>query len=570
LKTLNYISLKQLLTDNKNYLFLGLLLLIINKAATMLIPATGKFLIDDVIQNHDIGLLKKILIAILVSLILQASTSFLLIHLLGIKAQKKIAEIRTLFFNKITHLPLSYFKDTSSGAITSRVLSDFDSIRILLGSGIVQLAGGLLSVCFTLVLMVILNSKLTLLTITPLALFCILLYLIYKKQKPAFKTRKLVRANASANLIEAFRGIKIIKGFVSNEYATEIIQKDFFKLFKSIKKTLISGNLMISSAIFFIGLTSLLVMWFGSNMAINNELTVGELTTFTMYLAFLIAPVYQITKITSQFTDANASIERINETLSLENENINIAQEKIELTGAIQFKNVSFQYGSKYVLENLNFNILPNSINAIVGKSGSGKTTLTELIASFYLPSSGEILIDQHPLSSLNISHYRKQLGFVFQETYLFNGTIKENILLSNPFASDQELNKAMDSANVSEFLPDLPDGVNTIVGENGNKLSAGQKQRIAISRAFLTNPKILILDEVTSNLDAYNEQLITESIQKLIKNRTIIIIAHRLQTIKNADQIILLDDGKIHEQGSHNNLMNKQDKYYNLYNSYF
>jgi ATP-binding cassette, subfamily B, putative efflux pump len=535
----------------------------------MLIPSTGKYIIDDVIKNNNVGLLSNIMFIIILSIIVQAITFFILVHVLGIKAQKEIATIRTQFFNKITHLPLSYFKNSSSGEITSRILGDFDSLRILFGFGLVQLIGGILSVCLALLLMTILNLKLTLLIIVPIIIFSIILYLIYKKQKPAFKNKKAVRANVSSSITEAFRGIKIIKGFASNDYSTNIIKKDFFQLFAAIKQTLISANLIISSGTFFIGLTSLLLMWFGSHMVINNELTIGEFTTFTMYLAFLIAPVIQITRVSSQFTDANASIDRINETFELENEKNNSSEPNFKITGAVKFENVAFSYGSIAILKSLTFNIQPKSVNAFVGKSGSGKTTITELIAAFHTPKSGSIFIDEKPISSINLNNYRQQLGFVFQETYLFNGTIKENILLAKPKASEDEISIAIKNANVTEFLSELKDGINTIVGEDGSKLSAGQKQRIAIARAFLANPTILILDEATSNLDAHNEKLINESIAELMKNRTIIIIAHRLNTIKNADQIFLIDNGEISEQGKHDELMAKNGQYFNLYNNF-
>jgi subfamily B ATP-binding cassette protein MsbA len=569
LNNIEKISLKSLVLDNKIYLLLGLFTLFINKAAMMYIPSRGKYLIDEVIIKSDTLLLKNIILTIVLSLIIQAVSAFILTHIMGIKAQKKIVEIRTAFFNKLTYLPLSYFKNTSSGEITSRVLTDFESIRILLGSGLVEFLGGILSISIAFILMAILNLKLTLIILIPIVVFGIFMFFIYKSHKKAFKHRKATIGNVSANLTEAFRGIKIIKGFTSNEYTTRIIEKDLQLLFYSIKKALLSTNLIKSIGIIFIGLISIIIMWKGSLMTINKELTIGELTTFTLYLGFIVSPILQLTRISSQFTDANASIDRINETLSLENEKNNSARPLIELKGEIDFENVTFKFEDILILNNISFNVKPKTITAIVGKSGAGKTTLIDLIGGFFQPCLGKILIDNTDLAELNLDNYRKQLAFVFQETYLFNGSVKDNILLSKPNASETEIKTAIDNANVSEFLGLLPKGINSIVGENGSRLSEGQKQRIAIARAFLVNPKILILDEATSNLDSTTEKLITESINKLMENRTIIIVAHRLNTIKNADQIIVLDKGKLVEKGTHADLLEKKEFYSALYNSF-
>lgn len=534
----------------------------------MVIPYTSKPLFDNVIKNGNLFLLKKIILIIVISLVIQAITSFALVQILGVKAQKKIAEIRTSFFNKISYLPLSYFKNTRTGELVSRTLDDFESIRIYIGAGFVQLIGGIISVIFALALMFVLNAKLSLYTLIPIGFFCLIIYFIYKQQKPAFKKRKQIRANLSANLTETYRNIKVVKGFNSNDYSTSLLKKGFFDLYLSIKTTLTSSNLLISLGVIFIGLTSVIIIWFGGNMAINKEITIGELTTFTIYLAFLIAPIYQITKISSQFIDAKASIERINETLNIKNEETNLSGKKVELQGNINIKDVSFNYESEPVLKNISLQLKPKTITAIVGKSGAGKTTLIDLIAGFHKVASGAIYVENENLNEIDLNHYRNQLGFVFQETFLFDGTIKENILIAKPEATKKEVEQALLNANVTEFLNQLPNGINTIIGENGSKLSEGQKQRIAIARAFLANPTILILDEATSNLDVHNENQITTSISKLMENRTIIIVAHRLATIKNADQIIMLDKGEIIEQGTHEELVNKKGKYFNLYSS--
>lgn len=534
----------------------------------MFIPSTGKYVIDDVIKNNDKALLITIVISIIISLFIQAITSFALTHILAIKAQKTIAEMRTQFFYKVTHLPLSYFKNSSSGELTSRTLNDFDTVRVYLGNGLVDFLGGLISLSIAIFLMFYLSFNLALYVLVPTLLFGSILFFIYKNQKKNFTKRKVARAKASSNLTEAYRGMKIIKGFGSNKFVTNIIKDDLYNIFYSIKTTLLSTNLLKSFGILFVGFVSLLVMWFGSSMVINNELTIGELTTFTMYLGFMITPVIQITKNSSQFTDAQASIDRINETLNLKNENINKSGKEVTLTGNISLQNISFSYDNEKVLDNISIDIKPNTINAFVGKSGTGKTTLIDLIAGFHNTDTGTVLIENENLKTIHLNHYRGQLGFVFQDTFLFNDSIKQNILIANPNASEDEIKEALKNANAIQFINELPKNINTIIGENGSKLSEGQKQRIAIARAFLVNPKVLILDEATSNLDAQNQKEITASIEKLMKNRTIIIVAHRLDTIKNADQIIMLENGKIIEKGTHDELIKNKGKYYNLYNS--
>ena len=544
------------------------MLLIINKAAIMFIPSTGKYVIDDVIKNNDKTLLITITISIIISLVVQATTSFALTHILAIKAQKTIAEMRAQFFYKVTHLPLSFFKNTSSGELTSRTLNDFDTVRVYLGTGLVDFLGGLISLSIAIFLMFFLSFNLALYVLVPTLLFGSILFFIYKNQKKNFTKRKIARAKASSNLTEAYRGMKIIKGFGSNKFTTKIIKDDLYNIFYSIKTTLLSTNLLKSFGILFVGFVSLLVMWFGSSMVILKELTIGELTTFTMYLGFMITPVIQITKNSSQFTDAQASIDRINETLNLENENINETGQEVILNGNISLQNISFSYDNEKVLDNISINIKPNTITAFVGKSGAGKTTLIDLIAGFHNVNSGTILIEDEDLNSINLNHYRNQLGFVFQDTFLFNGSIKQNILITNPQASENEITEALKNANAINFVNNLPQKIDTVIGEDGNKLSEGEKQRIAIARAFLTNPKVLILDEATSNLDAENQKEITTSIEKLMENRTIIIIAHRLETIKNAHQIIVLENGKMVEQGTHESLLNTKGKYHQLYHT--
>ncbi len=547
------------------YLGLGLVMLIINRMASMAIPYAGKHLMDEVILKGDADKLKYVIVAVGLAILIQSISSFFATHILGIRAQKIIADLRTKFYSHIIQLTLSYFKNNQSGALTSRVLSDFDSIRVVLGSGVVELFSGLLSVVFAFALMLVIHVKLTLLIVAPISIFAVILFGIFKQQKHYFKNRKVVTAEAAANLTESFLGIKLIKGMMNYMDSTQLMGRNFTAIFITAKGAITSKNVLMSLGVLFLGATTVLLMWFGGRMVIQNVITIGDLTSFTMYLALMISPFFQLARMSNQFTDAFASIDRINETINEEREEVNTVAQKTPIEGAISFKNVSFNFGKQQILKNISFTIKPNTVNAIIGKSGSGKTTLTDLITSFYTPISGDILIDNNPLSELNINDYRSQIGFVFQEPHLFNISVKQNILLADPNATDEALNKAMQAANVMEFLPDLPDGGDTVIGENGSKISMGQKQRIAIARAFLSNPKVLILDEVTSNLDPYNEQMITESISRLMKNRTIIIIAHRINTIQNSNQVLLLDSGALIGGGTLKELQQNHKAYFSF-----
>lgn len=559
------ISLRQLLFDNKRNIAVGLILLIIEKSATLVIPSTGKYIIDDVIQEKDTEILKWIMLIIVLALITQSITSFLITHILGVRAQKKIVTIRTAFFNKLTHLDINYFSQNSSGEIASRTLHDFDSIRTLLGSGMVHLIGAALSIILTIGLMLYVNSTLTCYILPPLLLFGVIMYLFYKMQRPAFKKRKRIRAEVSSMLTEVFQGIKTVKGFNANQYTTGVVENSFLSLYQAIKNTLVATNLLISLSTFFTGMISLIVLWFGSQMVINKEMSIGELTTFILYLGFMVGPIYLITKIYNQVNDATASINRINEVFSLQNEPYNENAKEVILEGAIQFDHVNFKNDNKQILENISFSIQPNSINAFVGKSGSGKTTITELISGFIKPNTGTITIDGVRLDQLNLHSYRKQIGYVFEETFLFDASIRDNLLFVKPDATDDEIIEALDTANGLDFIDQLHDGIRTKIGKGGVNLSLGQKKRIAIARAVLIDPKILILDEPTANLDTQNANSIIESLSKLMANRTIILVTHQMSTLINTDQIILLEEGKVKEQGKHEDLIRQGGTYYNL-----
>jgi subfamily B ATP-binding cassette protein MsbA len=559
------ISVRNLIFENKGYLSVGLILLTLNRVASMAIPYAGKFLVDEVILKLDIEMLKLVIGFVILALIVQAVSFFVAAQILGIGAQKNIANLRTQFYHHIIQLPLSFFKNGRSGALTSRLLVDFDSVRNFLGTGMVELFSGVFSILLAFVLMLLINFKLTLLIITPIIVFSGILYLIFQRQKHHFKNQKEVVARVASDLTESFIGIKLIKGIMDHSDSTELMRNNFTDIFHTVKVVITSQNVLKSLGVLFLGATAVVLMWFGGIMVIHDEISIGELTSFTMYLLLMVAPFFNLVQTSNQFMDAFASVNRINEILKLDQEKANETAKKHLLEGDIELKNVSFNFGKQQILKNISFKLSSNTVTAIIGKSGVGKTTLSDLIAAFYTPKSGEILIDNYPLSELNVNDYRAQIGFVFQEPYLFNISVKQNILLAKPEATEAELLEAMNAANVIEFLPQLTNGADTIIGENGSKISIGQKQRIAIARAFLSNPRILILDEITSNLDPHNEDLITQSLQALMQNRTIIVIAHRLNTIKTADQVLLLDQGKLIGKGTLEQLQKEHKAYFSF-----
>ncbi|WP_394750379.1 ABC transporter ATP-binding protein [Spongiimicrobium salis] len=564
-----YSAFKTIIWPRRNLVFIGLLLIVIGKAASFVTPFASKYLIDDVIANKNVDMLKVLVVAVIVAILIQAITSFLLTRILSVQAQFLISELRSQVQKKVLSLPIRFFDNTKSGALVSRIMSDVEGVRNLIGTGLVQLVGGTITALVSLVILLTISPTMTLFTFVPLAIFGIIALKAFKIIRPIFRNRGKINAEVKGRLTETLGGIRVIKGFNAETQEYKIFEKGVDELFQNVKKSLTTTAFMTSSATFLIGVATTGVMGYGGYKIIQGELTIGDFLLFTVLLAQMIAPIVQMSNIGSQFTEALAGLDRTEELMNMvpeaEEADRTLALEDIH--GDISFKEVSFAYEEdKEVLHHISFEANSGDVIALVGSSGSGKSTIAGLAATFLNPRSGTITIDGKDLSKVQLGSYRQHLGVVLQDEFLFEGSIRENILFPRPNASEEELQNAIKAAYVDEFTDRFEEGLDTLIGERGIKLSGGQRQRIAIARAILANPKILILDEATSNLDTESEALIQKSLAELTKGRTTFVIAHRLSTIRKANQILVIENGSIAEQGTHDTLIAKEGRYYNLF----
>jgi ABC-type multidrug transport system fused ATPase/permease subunit len=560
---------KTIVWPRRNIILVGLILIIISRLSGLILPGATKYLMDDVVVKNDLEMLKLILIAVTASIIIQAVTSFLLTKLLSVEAQHLISVLRAQVQKQILRLPVRFFDNTKSGALVSRIMTDVEGVRNLVGTGLVQLVGGLLTSVICLIVLIKISPMMTLYVLVPIIIFGFISLKAFAYIRPIFRERGVLNAEVTGRLTETLNGIRVIKGFNAETQEIVTFEKGVDKLFQNVKKSLTSTSLVTSSATFLLGLASTAIMGVGAYMIIHNDLTIGDFISFTLFLGFMIAPIVQMSNIGSQLTEAFAGLDRTEEIMNMELEDNGVDRTiRIgKITGNIEFKNVGFSYDEgKEVLQGIGFTAAAGSVTALVGTSGSGKTTIAGLAATFLTPKSGQILIDGIDLSKVNLDSYRSQLGVVLQDDFLFEGTIRENILFPRPAATGDELMEAVRSAHVDEFTNRFEDGLNTVIGERGVKLSGGQRQRVAIARAILANPRILILDEATSNLDTESESYIQESLKRLMKGRTTFVIAHRLSTIRQADQILVIEHGSIAERGTHEELIDRKGRYYQLY----
>ena len=553
----------------KKMVFIGLLLIIFSKAASFVAPLSLKMLMDDIIPNKDLNQLKILIGVVILAILIQSITSFLLTKILSVQAQYLIAELRTQVQKKILGLPIRFFDNTKSGALVSRIMTDVEGVRNLIGTGLIQLVGGTITALVSLVLLLQISPSMTLFTLIPLGVFAVIALKAFKIIRPIFRARGKINAEVTGRLTETLGGIRVIKGFNAAEQESIIFEKGVYKLFLNVKKSLTATAFMTSSATFLLGLATTGIMGIGGYKIMMAALTLGEFLSFTFLLGLMVAPIVQMSNIGSQLTEALAGLDRTEELMNEEEEsddsNRILSLKNIE--GAISFKDVCFAYeAEKEVLHSISFEAKAGETIALVGSSGSGKSTIAGLVATFINPDKGTITIDGNPITSVTLESYRKHLGVVLQDEFLFEGTIRENILYARPNADETELKEAVNAAYVNEFTDRFEDGLNTLIGERGVKLSGGQRQRIAIARAILANPSILILDEATSNLDTQSEALIQKSLTTLTEGRTTFVIAHRLSTIRKAHKILVIEEGKIVEQGTHEVLINSQGRYYELF----
>ncbi len=565
-------AFKTIIWPRRNLVFIGLFLIVLGRVAGFILPWKSKVLLDEVVPNKDFDQLYELLVIVGIAILVQATTSFLLTRILSVQAQFLISELRAQVQKKVLSLPISFFDNTKSGALVSRIMSDVEGVRNLIGTGLVQLVGGTFTAIISLIILIYINPLMTLFVLVPVSLFGLIALKAFKYIRPIFRKRGEINAEVKGRLTETLAGVRVIKGFGAEEQESKVFEEGVDRLFQNVKKSLTATALMTSSSTFLLaGIASTGIMGIGGYYMMQevDPMTTGDFLFFTMVLAFMIAPIVQMSNIGSQLTEALAGLDRTEELMNMDPEedpeNRTVQLENIN--GDIIFDNVSFSYEKgKEVLHNISFRAPSGTVTALVGSSGSGKSTIAGLSATFLNPESGLITIDSHDISKVNLSSYRRNLGVVLQDEFLFEGTIRENILFPRPDASDKQLQQAVKAAYVNEFTDRFDDGLDTLIGERGVKLSGGQRQRIAIARAILADPKIIILDEATSNLDTESEALIQKSLGELMKGRTTFVIAHRLSTIKKADQILVIESGNIAERGTHEELINAEGRYFDLY----
>jgi len=562
-------AFKTIIWPRRKLVFIGLILIVISRLASLIMPWKLRSLLDDVVPDKDFPALYDLLWLVGFALLIQAVTSFLLTRILSVQAQYLISELRAQVQKKVLSLPISFFDNNKSGALVSRIMTDVEGVRNLIGTGLVQLIGGSLTAIVTLVILIDMNAWMTLFVFLPVSIFGYVALKAFKYIRPLFRNRGKINAEVQGRLTETLAGVRVIKGFNAEAQENKVFEKGVDRLFQNVKKSLTATALMTSSSTFLLGLASVGIMGIGGYFMMQGEMTTGQFISYTVFLGFLIAPIVQMSNIGSQLTEALAGLDRTEELMNM------TAEEDLEdrtvimerLDGHLKFEDVSFSYEEgKEVLHHINFEAKAGNVIALVGSSGSGKSTIAGLTATFLNPKSGKVTMDGQDLSKVKLSSYRKYLGVVLQDEFLFEGTIRENILFPRPNASEEELQKAVKAGYVNEFTDRFEDGLETLIGERGVKLSGGQRQRVSIARAILANPKIIILDEATSNLDTESESLIQKSLTELVKDRTTIVIAHRLSTIKKADQILVIEAGEIAERGTHDELIAKEGRYFDLY----
>ena len=558
-----------LVKPRRGLLALGFVLMAINRVSGLVLPASTKYLVDNVIGKRQMNLLTPIVLGVLAATIIQGATSFTLTQLLSKSAQKMIADLRRQVQAHIGRLPVSFYDANKTGALVSRIMSDVEGVRNLIGTGLVEFVGGLMTAVIALVYLIHTSVAMTAVAFGILLVFGFGINKAFATIRPIFRARPKITAEVTGRLTESLSGVRVVKGYHAEEREEGVFSAGVRRLLDNVLKTLTATSLMSLSAAGLMGVVSAIIMEFGAHKILGGTMTLGTFFAFNIFLGLLVAPVFQIVAIGTQITEAITGLERTREILNekLEDEAPGRTATLDRVNGMVEMEDVSFAYDTrKEVLHDVSFQSEPGTVTALVGPSGAGKSTIIGLIAAFYVPSSGRVLVDDVDLATVKLNSYRTQLGVVLQETFLFDGTIRENVAFARPNASEEEILAACQIARVDEFAESFEHKYDTVVGERGVKLSGGQKQRVSIARAILADPRILILDEATSSLDSESEALIQEGLRYLMRGRTTFVIAHRLSTIRRADQILVVEDGRIIERGTHASLYALGGRYYDLY----
>jgi subfamily B ATP-binding cassette protein MsbA len=561
--------LQELIRPRRRLLAVGFALMIVNRLCGLVLPASTKFLVDDIVGKRHMQLLTPLILAVIGATLIQAITSFTLTQLLSKAAQRLIAELRRKVQEHVGRLPVAYYDSNKTGILVSRIMTDVEGIRNLIGTGLVEFAGGLMTALLSLVVLFRISAAMTGVALLFIAGFALVLRKAFGKIRPIFRERGKINAEVTGRLTESLSGVRVVKGYHAEEQEAGVFAKGVDRLLQNVLQSLTAISLMSLSATVLLGMVGSIVMYVGARQIFAGTLTLGGFVTFTAFLAFLVAPVFQIVGIGTQLTEALAGLDRTQEVLRERPEdadpkrNVHIGS----IRGEVVFEAVNFAYDAgKPVLHEVSFVSQPGTVTALVGSSGSGKSTIISLVAAFHQPDSGVIRVDGTDLSTVRLDSYRTQLGVVLQDTFLFDGSIRENLLFARPDATEAEMMETCRIARVDEFAEKFEKQYDTIVGERGVKLSGGQRQRVSIARAILADPRILILDEATSSLDSESEQAIQAGLAFLMRGRTTFVIAHRLSTIRRADQILVVEAGRVVERGTHESLYASHGRYHDLY----
>jgi subfamily B ATP-binding cassette protein MsbA len=561
--------LKELVRPRRRLLSFGMALTLIKSVAGLALPASTKYLVDNVMLKHQVRLLTPLVLAVLAATIIQGVTSFTLTQLLSKEGQRLIAQLRRSVQEHVGRLPVAYYDANKAGVLVSRIMTDVEGVRNLIGTGLVEFLGGLLTALLSLIILLRTSALLTSTSLLFIVAFSLVLNKAFSRIRPIFRERGKITAEVTGRLTESLAGVRVVKGYHAEAQEARVFAGGVQRLLENVFRSLTAISLMSLSATVLMGVVGAVVMFLGAHQIFAGTLTLGEFTMFTAFLAFLVAPVFQVVGIGTQLTEALAGLDRTQEVLHEKPEDEDTRRNRSigSIQGVVSFQHVTFAYDeAKPVLHDVSFESRPGTATALVGPSGSGKSTIISLIAAFHAPTEGVVQVDGTDLSTVRLNAYRTQLGVVLQDTFLFDGTIRENVAFSRPGASEEEILEACRIAHVDEFAERFDKQYDTIVGERGVKLSGGQRQRVSIARAILANPRILILDEATSSLDSESEAAIQAGLAYLMEGRTTFVIAHRLSTIRRAEQILVVEQGRIVERGTHQSLYDLGGRYYDLY----